>query len=172
MLDVAPHERLAAGQAQLLDAGGREDARKPLDLLERQQLVAREEAVVAPVDLARHAVDAAEVAPVGDRDAEVAERSAERVQHARNVARPRFAPGAGRNNPWSRQGSLRRHSRRSRTEEETIVENRDQVEGTLKETEGKLTDDEVREGQGKAEKAWGDLKEKAEDVKEEIDERT
>ena len=50
------------------------------DLLEREQLLAVEEAVVAPEDLLRHAVDAAEVAAVGDRDAEVAERSAEAVQ--------------------------------------------------------------------------------------------
>jgi uncharacterized protein YjbJ (UPF0337 family) len=52
------------------------------------------------------------------------------------------------------------------------VENRDQIEGTLKEKEGELTDDKLREGQGKAEKVWGDLKEKAEDAKEELDERT
>ena len=51
------------------------------------------------------------------------------------------------------------------------MENREQIEGTLKEAEGKVTDDKVREGQGKAEKAWGDLKEKAEDTKEEVDER-
>ena len=37
-------------------------------------------------------------------------------------------------------------------------------EGKLKEAEGKLTDDEVREGQGKAESAWGEAKEKAEDA--------
>jgi uncharacterized protein YjbJ (UPF0337 family) len=37
-------------------------------------------------------------------------------------------------------------------------------EGKLKEAEGKLTDDELREGQGKAEAAWGEAKEKTEDV--------
>ena len=42
--------------------------------------------------------------------------------------------------------------------------NRDKIEGTLKEVEGKVTDDELREGQGKAQKAWGDLKEKADDA--------
>lgn len=49
--------------------------------------------------------------------------------------------------------------------------NKEQVEGTLKEAEGKLTDDKVREGQGKAEGAWGDVKEKAEDLKEDLDRR-
>ena len=42
--------------------------------------------------------------------------------------------------------------------------NRDKIEGTLKEAEGKLTDDEMRESQGKAEKAWGEVKEKADDL--------
>ena len=41
---------------------------------------------------------------------------------------------------------------------------REQVEGKLKETEGKLTGDKLREGQGKAESAWGDAKDKAEDI--------
>ena len=40
----------------------------------------------------------------------------------------------------------------------------DKWEGKLKETEGALTGDEVREGQGKAESAWGEAKEKAEDL--------
>ena len=53
-------------------AAGDEDARDALDLLERQQLVAAQELVVAAEDLLRHAVDAAEVAAVGDGDAEVA----------------------------------------------------------------------------------------------------
>ena len=59
-----------------------ERAREPLDLLERQQLAPVEEPVVAAEDLLRHAVDAAEVAAVGDRDAQVADRAAERVDEA------------------------------------------------------------------------------------------
>ena len=58
-----------------------EHARDARDLLERQQLLPVEEAVVAAVDLLRHAVDAAEVAAVGDRDAEIAKRPAEGVEH-------------------------------------------------------------------------------------------
>ena len=50
-----------------------------VDLLEGQHLVARQERVVPPEDLLGHAVRAPEVAPVGDRDAQVAHRPAERV---------------------------------------------------------------------------------------------
>ncbi len=48
---------------------------------------------------------------------------------------------------------------------------KDQLGGKLKEAEGKLTGDELREGQGKAEHAKGDAKEKLEDVKDEVRER-
>ena len=56
----------------------------PLDLLERQDLVAGQERVVPPVDLLGHAVRAAEVAAVGDRDAQVVERAAEGVEGDRH----------------------------------------------------------------------------------------
>mgnify|MGYP003693557343 CR=1 FL=1 len=60
----------------LLDAVRDEGAREPLDLLERRAAArAVEELVVAPEDLLRHAVDAAEVAAVGDGDPEIAQRS-------------------------------------------------------------------------------------------------
>jgi hypothetical protein len=68
-LDVPADERLTPGDPDLLDAVVREGAREPRDLLEREKLASVEEAVVAPEDLLRHAVDAAEVAAVGDRDA-------------------------------------------------------------------------------------------------------
>ena len=62
-----------------------EDAREARDLLEGEQLGARQELVVGAEHLLRHAVDAAEVAAVGDRDAQVAQAPAPRVgQHARN----------------------------------------------------------------------------------------
>ena len=41
---------------------------------------------------------------------------------------------------------------------------RDKVEGTLKEKEGELTGDEVREKQGEAQKTWGEAKEKVDDL--------
>ena len=79
-LEVAAQERLAAGDPDLLDAVGDEGAREPLDLLEGEQLLAVHEAVAAAEDLLRHAVDAAEVAAVRDRDAQVAERPAQGVE--------------------------------------------------------------------------------------------
>jgi uncharacterized protein YjbJ (UPF0337 family) len=40
----------------------------------------------------------------------------------------------------------------------------DQVEGEVKEQAGKLTDDESLEQEGKVQQAWGDAKERAEDL--------
>ena len=40
----------------------------------------------------------------------------------------------------------------------------DKVEGTLKEKEGEITGDEVREKQGEAQKTWGETKEKVDDL--------
>lgn len=48
---------------------------------------------------------------------------------------------------------------------------KDKLSGKLKEAEGKLTGDELREGQGKAEQAWGDAKEKADDAADEVRDR-
>jgi uncharacterized protein YjbJ (UPF0337 family) len=49
--------------------------------------------------------------------------------------------------------------------------NWDQVEGEVKEQGGKLTDDEKLEKEGQAQEAWGDVKDKADDAKDEIEER-
>ena len=51
------------------------------DLLEVEQLLAVEEAVVLAEHLLRHAVGAPEVAAVGDRDPQIAEGAAEGVEH-------------------------------------------------------------------------------------------
>lgn len=48
---------------------------------------------------------------------------------------------------------------------------KDKIEGTVKEKEGELTDDQVREKQGEAQKEMGDAKGKFDQVKEEIKER-
>ena len=40
----------------------------------------------------------------------------------------------------------------------------DKVEGTLKEKEGEITGDEVREKQGEAQKTWGEAKEKVDEL--------
>ncbi len=76
---VASDQRLAAGDAQLLDAQADEDPCHPLDLLEGQHLVPRQEREVPAEDLLRHAVHAPEVAAVGDRDPEVVQGAIEAV---------------------------------------------------------------------------------------------
>ena len=81
LLEVAAQQGLAAGQAHLLDAEADEQTREARDLLEAQQLVARQEGVVAAEDLLRHAVGAAEVAAVRDRDAQVMQRPVERIEY-------------------------------------------------------------------------------------------
>jgi hypothetical protein len=96
-LEVAAQERLAAGEADLLDAVGDEQARDANDLLEGEQRRVRQEAVVAIEDFLRHAVAAAEVAAVGDRDAQVAQRPMQAVEEL----------AAGRDEP-------RRNARRAR----------------------------------------------------------
>ena len=72
---VGPHERLAAGEPQPPHAHLRDDAHEPRDLLERQNLVPRLEADV----LVRHAVEAADVAAIGDADPQAAVHAAEAV---------------------------------------------------------------------------------------------
>ena len=69
--EVGAHRRLAAGEADPVDPEALdEDPGEALDLLERQHLAAGQ-----PLHaLLRHAVRAAEVAAVGDRDPQVADR--------------------------------------------------------------------------------------------------
>ena len=69
--DPAPHQRLAAGEPQLAHAARDEGAAQPVELLERQQVGLRQERHVL-----RHAVDAAEVAAVGHRDAQIGDARA------------------------------------------------------------------------------------------------
>ena len=40
----------------------------------------------------------------------------------------------------------------------------DRIEGKAKEVEGKITDDESREAEGKAQGAWGETKDKVDDA--------
>ena len=78
-IQVAPHQRLAAGEADLLHAEADEHAREPRDLLEAEDRLVRQEAVARVEHVARHAVRATEVAAVGDRNAQVAHLAAARV---------------------------------------------------------------------------------------------
>src|SRR5690242_8941103 len=84
---AASDGRLAARDAQLAHTEGDEHGGQSVDLLVRQDLIARQERVVAPEHLAGHAVRAAEVAPVRDRDAQVAEVPAESIRglHAESL---------------------------------------------------------------------------------------
>ena len=75
--DVAAEQRLAAGQPDLVDAERQEDVDERARLLEVQHVLARQPDVV----VLRHAVFAAQVAAIGDRQPQVAQRPAEEVIH-------------------------------------------------------------------------------------------
>ena len=75
---VAAHQRLAAGQADLVDAQRRRHADEVGDLLEGEQL-----GPVHEDDFLRHAVGAAEVAAIGDADAQVVVDAAEGIDEWR-----------------------------------------------------------------------------------------
>jgi hypothetical protein len=73
---VSAQQRLAAGEAHLVDAERDEHVHQPLDLLEMQDVLARQPGVLR----LGHAVAAAEVAPVGDRETQVAQRAGVAVE--------------------------------------------------------------------------------------------
>ena len=75
---------LAPGQADLGDAQAGEDPGQPGDLLEAEQGLPGQEGVVRPEGLPRHAVAAAEVAAVGDRDAQGLEGATQGVEGFHN----------------------------------------------------------------------------------------
>ncbi len=102
--DVAPHQRLAAGDAQLAHAVPNEDGAEPVEFLEREQVALGEEGHVL-----RHAVDAAEIAAVGHRDAQVGDRPPERVDERRTAGLDRILSrthplGSTRSTGISRRG--------------------------------------------------------------------
>ncbi len=76
---VLAQQRLAARQPDLLHAVLHEQACRARDFLETQQRAVRQVAVVLVEDFLGHAVAAAEVAAVGDADAQVAQRPAKPV---------------------------------------------------------------------------------------------
>jgi hypothetical protein len=77
--DIAPQQRLAAGQPQLLYAELEKDARDALDLAGRQPVRARQELMVLAEDLGRHAIRAAVIAAVDHRDAQIPQRPHEPI---------------------------------------------------------------------------------------------
>ena len=78
--DVLAHQRLAAGDPELAHAEGDEGGAEPVELLEGQELGLGQE-----LHVLGHAVDAAEVAAVGDRDPQIGDRPGERVDQRRAV---------------------------------------------------------------------------------------
>jgi hypothetical protein len=82
-VEVAAEQRLAAGEPDLVDAQGDEHVDQEADFLEVQQVLARQ----PDVFVFRHAVGAAQVAAVGDRQAQVFQRTTEAVrqQHVASV---------------------------------------------------------------------------------------
>ena len=83
LLDAASQQRLAAGQAYLPHAEPDKLPRQPLDLLEGEQFGARQERMVLVEHRARHAIGAAQIAAVGDRDAQIAQRPRHGVDDGR-----------------------------------------------------------------------------------------
>ena len=79
LFDVLAQQRLAAGDAQLVHAVRDEQRGDAFDLFETEQLGAGQIRVVLVEHAFRHAIDAAEIAPVGDRYPQIAYRAVARV---------------------------------------------------------------------------------------------
>ena len=76
---IHPQQRLSAGDPQLVDARGDEEGGQARYLLKREDFVLGQKLVGLAEDLGRHAVGTPEIAPVGDRDAEVSQGTAKKV---------------------------------------------------------------------------------------------
>ena len=76
---IRAQQRFAAGQPNLLHAQLHEQSRQPGDLIERQTLGGLQKTIVIMEGLPRHAVRAAEVAAIHDRNAQVVQRPAQRI---------------------------------------------------------------------------------------------
>lgn len=76
MHDVLAHQRFAAGEAQFAHTLFDEDGAEPVKFLKRQQILLGKERHVLG-----HAIGTAEIAAVGDRHAQVADRATERIDH-------------------------------------------------------------------------------------------
>ncbi len=72
--DVATHQRLAAGDAQLARAARHKGAAQTIQLLKRQQIALGQE-----IHILRHAIDAAEIAAIRHRDAHIGDGATEGV---------------------------------------------------------------------------------------------
>ncbi|OIQ78261.1 hypothetical protein GALL_400320 [mine drainage metagenome] len=79
-LQVLAQQGLAAGQADFAHAEIDEHPRRTGDFLETQQIGMPQEFIVLVEDFLRHAVSATEVAPVGDRNAQVVQRAQQAIR--------------------------------------------------------------------------------------------
>ncbi len=75
LVEIAADERLATGEADFVDSQADDDPNEPFDLLEGEQLATVHEFGV----VGRHAVEAADIAAVGDADPQVRMHAAETV---------------------------------------------------------------------------------------------
>src|SRR3990172_439898 len=78
-LEILPQQRFPAREAYFLHTVVPERTRKACNFLEAEQLAACKKLVVGSEYVLRHAVDAAEVAAVGNRNAQVPDLPPERV---------------------------------------------------------------------------------------------
>ena len=78
---VAPDQRLAAGEPQFFHALGDEGRAQPVEFFQREQIGLGQECHVF-----RHAIEAAQVAAIGDRYPQIADGPAERIGHRRRRA--------------------------------------------------------------------------------------
>ena len=77
--EILAQQRFATRQADFFDAMRDEQPSQPLDFLEPQQRAVRQERVVLVEHRARHAVHAAEIAAIGHRNAQIPQRTRQRV---------------------------------------------------------------------------------------------
>ena len=79
LFQALAQQRLAAGQAYLAHAVRQKHPCQPGDFFKTQQRVVRQVTVILVKHFLGHAVVAAEIAAVGDADAQVAQRAAQRI---------------------------------------------------------------------------------------------
>ena len=101
---IAPQQRLAAGNPHAVDAERRKDVHEGADFLERQQVLARQPDVVR----LRHAVMTPEVAAVRDRDAEAAQRAREAIEQRHGSPKYNLSASAQGASALTRLGRPRR----------------------------------------------------------------
>src|SRR5262245_21538820 len=80
-MQVGPNKRLAAGQPQATDAQLRNNTDEASDFFKGEDFAAREELDI----FVRHAIEAADVAAVGDADPQARVHTSEAVEERRGV---------------------------------------------------------------------------------------